>query len=151
MKWTQKQIAALVALAQTGLASRDIAARLGRDEKAVVTKLYDLGVRRPRKPTYWTEEREDELRQPWTPDRTMQELATHFGKGPETVRQKGIRIGLDPTVLAAGRPRVARPSCSKCGIAEEFMPGCPRQGCAHYAAPEQAPPRTIAGVVGALA
>jgi hypothetical protein len=81
----------------------------------------------------------------------MQDLAAHFERGPETVRQKGIRIGLDPAVLMPGRPRDIKASCPKCGIAEEFMPGCPRQGCAHYAAPERPAPRTIAGVVGALA
>jgi hypothetical protein len=148
--WTKEDRDFLEAECERGeLTLQQIGKHLGRGKDSIGSAIRDFGLKKAVKPRFWTPERCDELRRLW-PTMGTTALGVHFGVTRQSIQAKA---GLLDLVAHRGTPgmimRAAEREslcCKQCGIRLEYAPGCPRERCAYYAAPEMPAPRTLAGV-----
>lgn len=142
--WTDDDLVRLIDLCRAGrLTVPQIARELGRSMGGVKKKMAQHGLTGNRhRATFWNAERLAELRALWSQQRP-EAIARHFGVTVAAVCTQATHLGLRRHVDTF---RTKPKHCRTCFIAADYMAGCPRKGCAHYAAPAAPVERTMAGV-----
>lgn len=152
IKWTDKELEFLIEECKRGeLTIEQMSRRLGRSYMSTAGKLREMNlrVRVIRLNTYWNADRCERLARMSEQGASRREMARHFSVSTQGIEQQLVKMGLSlPVVVRESTPRGDQ--CKQCYIRAEFMAGCPRTDCKHYAEPLVIRERTLAGVGTAM-
>lgn len=148
--WTDKEREFIAHEAKDGsLTVQQIARRLGRSYSSVSAMMREMGLKIAYRPLFWTAERDAKLTEMYAAGASRREICRAMNITLGSMESRATALGLKRP-KADFEPKERGPHCSVCFINAENMAGCPRPDCAHYAAPLDPGPQTLAGVGSAM-